>query len=176
MLNRIHLIELIIDICKLKIKLKPLHSNNCNICIGMFNETIISYLIPIEIARNFKYSIKKHDDIEDSNGVNMLELPIDFRLNDNGKRAVFSLGHRKFVAKSLALKEMHTSVSCLILKYEFYVACNHIKTIQESKRNTCECQKNNGILMDAKLSFDVKQCILISYNILIVYRINWTRC
>ncbi len=103
-LNRIHLIDSIVVMCK------PF-------------ETIISY------------SIKKDKDIKDSNGVNMAEFHIDLRSNGNEKLAMFSIGQCNFVAKSLALKEICTWVSYLILKYEFYVPCKNNTRIKK-KLNT----------------------------------------
>ncbi len=66
-----------IDTYKRKMKLKPLHSNNSNIHIEMFNATIVSYFVTIvivacayiEIATDHKYSMEKKDkNIKDSNG------------------------------------------------------------------------------------------------------------
>ncbi len=63
--------------------MKPLQSNNSNICVGIFNGTIISYFIAIvmafcaikiDIVTNPKYCIKKEKNIKDSNGINMVEL------------------------------------------------------------------------------------------------------
>ncbi len=88
----------------------------------------------------------------------MAELHRDMLSNDNGIFAVFSIGKRNFVAEAL--------VSHLILKYEA------LNCMQESRRNTCECQKDNGIVMDAKLSFAHKAtyCDLIEYIYCILHK------
>ncbi len=123
-------------ILKLKIKRQPLHINSGNICIAMFDETIISYFIKIvvaavqlktDIATNSKYLIKEDKVIKDSNGVNMTELRIDFWLNDHDK---FLLNH------------------CHLCIF---------------KRNTCKCQKQMIFLWMQNDHLDVMEyidCIL----------------
>ncbi len=60
---------------------------NSNICIEMFNQTIISYVVTIFVeacaiidnARNPQHSIKKDKDVKDSNGINTNEIHIDIK-------------------------------------------------------------------------------------------------
>eukprot|EP01084_Bolivina_argentea_P061249 111936_1 len=95
---------------------------------------IKSYCIPkdcllqintIGISRNPKYWVKNNDN---NGNINMDELHLDFWLNDKGKFVVnkegftlFSVGKRDCIGRGFSLKQMYIVMSCLILKYEFYV-------------------------------------------------------